>query len=283
MTDSLDMSDAVATIYKNLNTRLSEAQKDADPLDIKTLEKCIAASRSSLRELRDHVLSHGFADDREEINFFKKIKPQFTSQLFYFAQLFRMESDLRLLVSGHRNYLEKKLQNIQSFYLRHRGFCYYYFSESTYLDQLYFLRSAQDELKDSYSSFILIDDQFSTCHELIIGKIIGFGLLQESISSEIARIENRLKPRDSSQQFKVTTGLSVAQLACVLRLFFEEKIFLTSNQTESLQFFAAHFSSQKQPEISDLSLRTKYYTIEPSTINSVKDMLIGMINRTKKL
>ncbi|HEX4850217.1 MAG TPA: hypothetical protein VFV08_05380, partial [Puia sp.] len=63
----------------------------------------------------------------------------------------------------------------------------------------------------------------------------------------------------------------------------DEKILYHPNQTELLQFFASHIATQKQEKISSASLRGKYYTIEPSAIESVKDLLFNLISRLKKI
>ena len=87
----------------------------------------------------------------------------------------------------------------------------------------------------------------------------------------------------NSKDYKLHTTLSVAQLACFIRLMTEEKLIANPNQTEVIGFFAEHFRTDKSENISAESLRSKYYTIEGGTSNAVKDILIHMMNHIRKL
>jgi hypothetical protein len=68
-----------------------------------------------------------------------------------------------------------------------------------------------------------------------------------------------------------------------LRLFYEENILSNQNQTELINFFASHLASVRQEHISGTSLRAKYYNIDKSTSEAIKDLLFQLLNRLKKL
>ncbi len=91
-----------------------------------------------------------------------------------------------------------------------------------------------------------------------------------------------LPARDTAQPFKLNTSLSVAQLAYLIRIMIEENIILHRNQREVLTFFAHHTRTKKAENISVESLRTRYYNIDTSTKEAVKDVIINLLNNIRK-
>ncbi len=68
---------------------------------------------------------------------------------------------------------------------------------------------------------------------------------------------------------KLELNLSVAQIACLMRIFTECGIIQNGSPSELSAFMASHFRSKKQKHISPESLRVKYYNIEESTREEV--------------
>jgi hypothetical protein len=82
---------------------------------------------------------------------------------------------------------------------------------------------------------------------------------------------------------KIHCSLSVAQLACFIRLLVEIKLITNANQTEMLRFFSEHFRTDKRESIAFESLRTKYYNIETSSAEAVKEWLFKLMNHIRNL
>ena len=89
-------------------------------------------------------------------------------------------------------------------------------------------------------------------------------------------------PLAKTESFKVNTILSVPQLAYLIRLSKEAGLITNQNQTELLRFFAEHFSSAKNKNVSSESLRVKYYSVERSSVRSVETILERMVAYSKK-
>lgn len=82
--------------------------------------------------------------------------------------------------------------------------------------------------------------------------------------------------------FKFNTSLSVAQLAYFIRILLEENILLNRNQKEVLKFIARFTRTKKAESVSPESLRTRFYNVESSTKDAVKDVIIRLLNHIRK-
>lgn len=82
--------------------------------------------------------------------------------------------------------------------------------------------------------------------------------------------------------FKIHTELSVAQLGYFIRLLFDTGVFRNQNQREVLKFFSNHTRTRQVDTISPESLRTKFYNIEEGTRDSIKEIVISMLNEINK-
>lgn len=87
----------------------------------------------------------------------------------------------------------------------------------------------------------------------------------------------------NSNEIKINTSLSVPQLAYLTRLLVENKTITNINQTEILKFISLHFSSLKRENISYIHLRSQYYKAELPTVERVKNLLLTLVNLTRKI
>lgn len=111
------------------------------------------------------------------------------------------------------------------------------------------------------------------------------------IDEEISFLERRhqltfnmqgTKVEGLPNDFKLNTSLSVAQLGYFLRVLLEEKVLINRNQREVLKFFAQHTRTKKAENVSAESLRTRYYNVDTSTKEAVKDIIIRLLNNIRK-
>lgn len=81
---------------------------------------------------------------------------------------------------------------------------------------------------------------------------------------------------------KIQVEMTVAQVACLIRLLIDSKIVVNKNVTELLRFVSGLLVSKKTDHISYDSLRAKYYNVEQSTKEAVKINLIKMLSLIDK-
>ena len=103
--------------------------------------------------------------------------------------------------------------------------------------------------------------------------------LNEYIKEE--HIHPDLWEMDMSQ--KIELKLTVAQLALLIRLLYEEGVFATKNIASLLRFFSRHFMSKKQEHISYGSMNKLYYSGDQFTGYAVRELLLKMVAKINKM
>jgi len=148
--------------------------------------------------------SYVFKYERDEINFFKYIKPLFISAMEYYmllyqAVLFKPSDDKDKLIS----YWIHELQRAESFYIRHRDFYDYYTSGRTDKDHLYFNRhtnSANSQRKDSGKTCS------SASPGYIAARILGYQKYYLYVESQLEMLVQDNTKRMFSQQRNVASS-----------------------------------------------------------------------------
>lgn len=102
-------------------------------------------------------------------------------------------------------------------------------------------------------------------------KILLAGWIDEQLTAGCSR--------QSINEAKLSLNISVAQLACWLRLLYEEGLFKETNLKAIFQFFADHFTTKKQSSISTGGLSKEYYTGAQVPAALAKDHLEKMLSR----
>jgi hypothetical protein len=112
-------------------------------------------------------------------------------------------------------------------------------------------------------------------------------MLETWLSDEISIFKLSEKSRfdcsgERAPDDKLVMSLSVAHLACVTRLFYEENCYQSATVTDVLKFTVRHYQSKRQDHISQGSLSKEYYGVTQVTAAVVRDLLHRMINRINK-
>ncbi|WP_395763136.1 RteC domain-containing protein [Elizabethkingia anophelis] len=154
-------------------------------------EKIIELILSKISIIKKHTLRYGFKSKDEEINFFKKIKPLFTSKLIYYNNIYKVET--RKPYGGEKTikkYLNAELSRIKKYFDNNLEFYRYYRTNSTYLDQKYFLRKNHDIKLNLDTYYFESDYSFSTSHDYKVSKIIANDLLQVYLEGQLNNMQN---------------------------------------------------------------------------------------------
>ncbi len=178
----------ISTLNKNLNTQLQAIDLEQTDL-IKKAQQSTLAFTGALAALKAFIIEYTFADEAEEINFFKETKPELVGQLLYHIKIFNIESRRPL---GSRqiqeNYLRHELEKLTYFFNSHLEFYQYYRMKSTYLDDRYFTRGKQDINLCDDNLMFYIDPGFSTSHDYLVAQIITNDRLQVYLNTELENL-----------------------------------------------------------------------------------------------
>lgn len=161
-------------------------------------EMGISYTESVIKTLQKEVVQTGFNSIRDEIHFFKHIKPQFFSKLIYFVKLFKIESKRpRSSAKFQIKYLNNQIHKLQTYFNDTLEFYHYYRRGSTALDEQYFVRGKSDLRLPSDSFHFFIDEQFSTSQDSTVATIMAYDMLIVYLQQEIEKLQSNDKPLTS--------------------------------------------------------------------------------------
>lgn len=176
---------------------LHELEKALELLELEvddillTAERGIKYSKQALKEIRNIVIEYSFEDNKEEINFFKTVKPKVYGKLIYYVKLFNIESKHpRSSRKSQIKYLNKQIDKLQNYFNENLDFYYYYRCGASFLDEQYFLRGKSDIRLHPDTFHFFIDDEFSTSHDSSVATILAYDMLITHLKNEIIKLEN---------------------------------------------------------------------------------------------
>lgn len=174
-----EMEDKLAVIHEETKDRLT------------MIRLSLAVCRTAVELLKNNINSYIFHSVKEEIYFFKEVKPAYYSHLIYYLKLFNIESGRP---AGNNQlwetYLNRIQERLQYFFDNNMDFYQYYRSGGTYLDDQYFRRGRQEaylKLDDYYFSY---DASFSTSQDLKVAKLLANEKLFTYVSSCLFQIRS---------------------------------------------------------------------------------------------
>lgn len=178
-------------LLTELETRLKTISSETQGV-LSQAEQSGVACDQTIAKLKELVLKLKFKSEDEEIFFFKNIKPQFTSKLFYYILLYNLERRrLFKTDSSQIEYLESCQAGLENYFQENLEFCNYYRSKSTILDDKYFVRNKLNMHLAYTDAFFSYDKGFSTNRDSHVAHIQASDLLSEYIATEIEKVRNR--------------------------------------------------------------------------------------------
>lgn len=149
-------------------------------------ESGIAQVEKYLKKLQLQISKNSFPSQKDEIYFFKHIKPQFFSKLIYYGRLFNIESKRpRGNNAAQIKYLKTQIKKLQIFFNDNLEFYNYYRRGAISLDEQYFVRGKRDLRLPLESFHFLIDVRFSTCQDGTVAIIMAYDMLIVYLQGEI--------------------------------------------------------------------------------------------------
>ncbi len=136
--------------------------------------------------MRLHIIENPFANETDEILFFKEVKPRLTSKLIYLLKLYRLEA---CRPSGNekaqKKLLKRELRELERYFKIHETLYQYYRTGATHLDQQYFLRNRLDLHVFPDPQFIMFDADFCTVGDYVFAKFKAHERYGQYITAEL--------------------------------------------------------------------------------------------------
>lgn len=235
------MNTKINNLLTELNEQLNFLNLEIDDKIIRS-EKAIEIILTSIFNLKKIISKNLLMSDQEEINFFKEMKPQFTSKLIYYNMVYKIE--MKRPNGGNRvlkKYYMNELLKLKSFFDNELEFYQYYRSRSTYLDYKYFQRGKFDIKMTLDSYYFEADTTFSTSHDFKVARILANDLIQLYLEKQLIIIENKNTSEKSQRKPNMKfmwTGSKVALTELLYALHSEGVI---NNGAVDLKDIAEYF------------------------------------------
>ena len=169
----------------------------------------------------------------------------------------------------------KVIQTLRQLNFNHLGF-FSFFKQQTHAR--FATKCNADRLK-------IIDEEISNCLPVTALTSLAYDPNWPTIDQLVKGWlleEKAMKRGLSLTTAKLPLNLSVAQLACFLRVFFEENIFGQANLSELFKFIAGHYTTKRQQAISPGSLSKEFYSVSQVNAAVTRDFLQKMLARINK-
>ncbi len=196
-----------------LNEQLSFINLEMDDLVTKSV-KSTEITLKVINNIKKQFLKDKSMSLDSEIDFFKNIKPKFTSLYIYHNAIFKIETKMP---HGGENitkkYLNKELKKLKRFFDNNLDFYNYHRTGSSFLDFKYFVRGNYDVNLRLDSFYFEVDHNFSTSHDFKLAKVLAYDRIQVYLETKLSNIGKKFDVEKSQLEPKgkmVWTGNKVA-------------------------------------------------------------------------
>lgn len=205
---------------------------------IKHSKEFILWAETKIDGMHQWLKTFDFEDEREEIEFFKKIKPSIFSRLIFQKEILRIETNLPRGIKLSLKFYEEELKKASKNLKVDAKFYSYVRSDSNEFDQFYFTRKIKKNILEIDCSHICFDHKISTYYDHKIAAILAHDLLIIYIENRIRRIKTKIKAKKKNHSKSVELP---------------SKLHWTRNKTELIELvYAIHFSKVINDGNSDL-------------------------------
>lgn len=224
-----------------LNEQLNFIDLEVDN-PIKKCENAIEVILKAISNLKKIVLKNNFKSDTEEIQFFKELKPQFTSKLIYFNMVYKIE--MKRPNGGNRilkKYFNNELLKLKAFFDNELEFYQYYRTGNTYLDYKYFQRGKFDIKLALDNYYFETDTSFSTSHDFKVAQILANDLIQLYLENQLIMIENKDNSEKSQRKPNIKLMWTSPKVSLIELIYALHSEGVFNNGTADLKDIAEYF------------------------------------------
>jgi hypothetical protein len=214
---------------------------------VQSIELAIKHSVLALERLKTFFIKYRRLNKNDEIEFFRDIKPRFTSKLIYYNKIYTIETNKPF---GSQKtmfkYYKAELHKLKVFFEKNHEFYRYYRTGNNCLDHKYFIREKYDLKLLLDSVYFQADHRFTTSHDFKVARLLANSEIKVFLEAQIEKLGRKtLKIQSPYQQSKGPkwTGSKVELIELIYALH-TEGVFNNGNSglKEVTTFFEAAFN-----------------------------------------
>lgn len=159
---------------------------------VQLAEQAIKNSIAALEKLKTIFIKYKQLNKKEEIEFFRDIKPKFAAKLIYYNEIYTIETNKPF---GSQKTMDKyykaELNKLKVFFVENQEFYRYYRTANNFLDNKYFIRAKYD-LKLMVDSFYFqTDHRFNTSHDYKVACILANDDIKVFLEEQIEKLKRK--------------------------------------------------------------------------------------------
>ncbi|RTY87415.1 RteC domain-containing protein [Flavobacterium sp. RSP15] len=214
---------------------------------IQSAELAIKSSVTALERLKSSFIKYKSLNKKEEIEFFRDIKPKFAAKLIYYSEIYTIETNKPL--GSHKTiakYYNSELLKLKVFFKQNQEFYRYCRTANSCLDSKYYIREKYDLKLMMDSVYFQIDHRFATSHDYKMARIIANEEIKNFLVEQMEKLERKPITTQSPSQLSKGpkwTGSKVDLIELIYALH-TEGVFNngTSGLKEVTTFFESSFN-----------------------------------------
>ncbi|MEZ7507212.1 RteC domain-containing protein [Flavobacterium sp. Arc2] len=159
---------------------------------IQSAELSIKSSVNALERLKSFFIKYKSLNKKEEIEFFRDIKPKFAAKLIYYSEIYTIETNKPL--GSHKTiakYYNAELLKLKVFFKQNQEFYRYCRTANNCLDNKYYIRKKHDLKLMMDSVYFEIDHRFATSHDYKMARIIANDEIKNFLEVQIEKLERK--------------------------------------------------------------------------------------------
>jgi len=229
LTKTLDIKIFSEQLYQSLKADLDAIAQDHEEIATRA-SRSLVVVKSALAKLKDFVYEYEFVSKEEEIHFFKVVKPSFVCHYYYFDKILALRVNEPLNgVDTLKTYYYRELDLLQDFIRAHQEFYRYCISDSSQLDEQYFIR------ENATTDCIDIDCRISTGYDTTLAMIQANQMVKKHIHNLIKTISS-----EYSESTLLWTGTKTALMELIYAL---QSVDMINNGKADIKQLATSFET----------------------------------------
>lgn len=202
--------------------------------------------------LKKRIIGYKFKNAKEEIYFFKKVKPRFLAKLIYYNEIYKIETSKPY--GGKkviRKYLYKELDKLKRYFDDNLDFYKYYRTGSAYLDHKYFLRKKHDIRLSLSTHYFESDHRFSTSHDYKVAKILANDLIEVYLEDQLSQLDRTENDLNSHKLIKMDLQWTESKTALIELIYALHAQGVFNNRNADIKSIAALFETVFKIDLGD--------------------------------